>query len=167
MSNEYNSNPIKYIIGIFIFISMIVFFGTGCKNSENKELYHKFTDKIWGRYNILSFEIPVKNVDKFYNVYLFARFSPEFKYEKLNFNMVMNTSAGEERINEYTMDVKSKSGAFPGDYGNDSCQKTILLTKELKLTKPGILKLEIENLTPRLITEGISGIGIRIVQSGK
>ena len=160
-------NLIKCAAVCFMLISMIVFFGTGCKNSETKELYHKFPDKIWGRYNLLSFEIPVKNVDKSYDVYLFARFSFDFKYEKLDFNMVMNTSAGEERINEYTLDVKSKSGVFLGDCNNDSCQGTILLKKELKLTKSGILKLEIENLTPRLMTEGILGIGIRIIQSGK
>jgi len=81
--------------------------------------------------------------------------------------MVMNTSAGEERICSYAMNVRSKSGAFLGDCKNDSCQGAILLKRELKLAKPGIQKIEIENLTPRLMTEGVLGIGIRLVQSGK
>ena len=95
------------------------------------------------------------------------RFSGDFKYEKLEFNMNMATSAGEERTHEYRMDVKSKAGIFLGEFKNDSCQISILLKKELKLSKPGILKIEIENLTPRLVTEGVLGAGIRMVQSGK
>ena len=146
---------------------MFAFCLTGCRNTGTKELYHKFPDKNWERFNILSFEIPVDAVDKPYNVYLFARFSSEFKYEKLEFNMVMNTAAGEERISQYELAVKSKSGTFLGECKNDSCEGSILLKRELNLSKPGILKIEIENLTPRIVTEGVIGIGIRLVQSGK
>jgi hypothetical protein len=42
-----------------------------------------------------------------------------------------------------------------------------LLKRQLYLSKAGILKIEIENLTPRLVTEGIIGVGIRLVDSGK
>ena len=157
----------KQVAFIFIFISMSVFCGTGCKNINNKELYHKFPDKNWARFNILRFEIPVTNIEKSYNVYLFACFSSEFQYEKLEFNMVMNTSAGEERINKYEMNVRSKSGVFLVNCKNDSCQGIILLKRELNLAKSGILSIEVENLTPRLMTEGIIGIGIRMVPSGK
>jgi gliding motility-associated lipoprotein GldH len=167
MSRECSRSLVQRFSASFICLGLFFFLATGCKNSETTELYHKFQDKNWARFNILSFEIPVKNVDKPCNVYLFARFSPEFRYEKLEFNMVMNTPAGEERINAYQMDVKSPSGAFLAGCKKDSCEGTILLKKELNLGKPGILKIEIENLTPRLTTGGVKGIGIRIEQSGK
>ncbi len=167
MSGINNRILIKQAAFIFIFIIMSVLCGTGCKNSDNKELYHKFPNRNWARFNILRFEIPVINVEKLYNVYLFACFSPEFQYEKLEFNMVMNTSAGEERINKYEMNVRSKSGTFLVNCKNDSCQEIILLKRELNLAKSGILSIEIENLTPRLKTEGIIGVGIRMVPSGK
>ena len=167
MPGRYLRNPKNGVSTIFILMTLILFCGTGCKNSETRELYHKFPDKNWARFNILSFEIPVNEVVKPYDIYLFARFSPDFKYEKLGFNMVMNTSAGEERIHEYEMVVKSKTGTFLGACQGDSCQGTILLKRELMLGKPGILKIEIENLTPRLNTEGVIGIGIRMVRSGK
>ena len=165
--NKSKIKQVKEPVSIFIFLTLVLFFGYGCSKNDTKELYHKFPDKTWARFNILSFEIPVNNVAKPYNIYFFARFSGDFQYEKLDVNMVMNTPAGEERIHEYQMDVKSKAGNFLGDFKNDSCQETLMLKKELKISKPGILKIEIENLTPRLITEGVLGAGIRMGPSAK
>jgi gliding motility-associated lipoprotein GldH len=139
---------------------------TGCGKKKGAELYHIFPDKTWARFNLLSFEIPIENMERG-DVYLFARFDPGFLYESLDFNMIMNTPAGEERINEYQMAVKAKTGEFCIECTKDSCQGSILLKKEINLSKPGILKVEIENMIPRIATEGILGIGIRVVPSGK
>ncbi|MEI7500583.1 MAG: hypothetical protein WCK84_09050 [Bacteroidota bacterium] len=152
----------------FSSLLILVFFcGHSCNKNNINELYHHFPDNVWGRFNLLSFEIPINNVEKPYDIFLFARFSPNFQYNNLDFNMVMNTSSGEERINEYQMKVKSQTGSFIFECKKDSCEGVILLKKELRLTKPGILKIEIENLTPRLVTEGIIGVGLRMVESGK
>ncbi len=138
----------------------------GCHKSETQELYHKFPGSAWERFNLLSFEVPVKKAAA-YDIYLFARFTPEFQYETLDFNMVMNTPSGEERIHEYQLEVKSKSGDFSIECSKDSCQGMILLKREINIGKPGILKIEIENLTPHLSTTGIKGVGIRLKPSGK
>ena len=167
MSIKLNSSPVKGLATCLVFLCLVFFCGSGCRKKESLELYHKFPDKIWARFNILSFEIPVKQVDKPYNIYLFTRFTKEFSHEQLEFNMVMNTAAGEERIYAYAMKVKSASGAFLQAFEGDSCTGTILLKHDLKLARPGILKIEIENLTPRLTTEGVMGVGIRMEQSGK
>jgi len=174
LQSKYPSMPKDNFInrgwGICAFFSAVILITivmAGCRHDKVNELYHKFPDKTWGRFNLLRFEIPVTQVDKPYNVYLFARFTPAFVYEKLNFNMVMNSTDGEERINAYEMEVKTKSGAFNGKCIQDTCEATILLKRELHIGKPGILKIEIENLTPRLVTEGVGGIGIRMVPSGK
>ncbi|MFZ4522333.1 MAG: hypothetical protein ACOYNC_11550 [Bacteroidales bacterium] len=151
---------------LFLLFGMILFMGSGCRKSESSELYHRFSDHSWARFNVLSFELPVEKVNAC-NIYLFARFSPDFPYETLDFNMTMNTPSGEERINEYQMPVKSASGGFCIECRKDSCMGIILLKKELNMAKPGILRIEIENLTPRLNTEGILGIGVRMVPSGK
>jgi gliding motility-associated lipoprotein GldH len=167
MKSRHINEPPGRMVVLLLFLSMVLFCVQGCRKSETKELYHKFPDRTWARFNILSFEIPVEKTEKPFNVYLFVRFSKEFQYEYLEFNMNMITSAGEERTHVYKLDVRSKAGAFLGACKDDSCQGTILLKRELRLSKPGILKIEIENLTPRLITEGVLGAGIRMEQSGK
>lgn len=149
------------------FIIMVLMGGYGCKKNDVYEIYHKFPDNSWPRFNLLSFEIPIKNVEKPYSFYLFVKFTPDFQYNTLDFNMIMNTPAGEERIHEYQMKVKSNAGSFLIECNKDSCEGSILLKKELYLSKKGILKIEIENLTPRLFTEGVLGVGIRMSESGK
>lgn len=156
-------NGISRVILLFLVISFLV---TGCGKKESQELYHRFPGNAWARFNLLSFEMPVRTAGT-YNIYLFAGFDPGFQYETLDFNMIMDTPAGEERIKEYQMEVKSKSGNFTIACGKDSCQGVMMLKKEILLAKPGILKIEIENLTPRLTTEGVRGVGIRLVPSGK
>jgi len=155
------------ILSLFITgLILVLFFGTGCRKGENYELYHRFSNKSWERFNLLSFEIPIKKTGM-YDVHLFARFTPDFQYEMLSFNMIMNTPAGEERIREYQMDVRSKTGDFINGCSGDSCEGSVLLKKELNISRPGVLKIEIENLTPRLLTEGILGVGVSVAASRK
>jgi gliding motility-associated lipoprotein GldH len=167
MINISNMKLFKTRAFLFGVITLALLITNGCKKNEINELYHKFPDKTWHRFNLLSFEVPIKDVKKPYDVYLFARFTPDFQYNTLNFNMIMNTPGGEERIKEYQLDVKSKADSFLIECKNDSCEGGVLLKRELYLSKQGILKIEIENLTPRMVTEGVMGIGIRVIESGK
>ena len=148
-------------------ICLMMLFGSACNRNNTNELYYNLPDRSWARFNLLSFEIPVNEVEKSWDVFLFARFTPDYQYKTLDFNMIMNTAAGEERIHEYQMPVKSAEGTLLFNCVSDSCEGSFLLKRQLYLSKAGILKIEIENLTPRLVTEGIIGVGIRLVESGK
>ena len=152
-------------VALHIFL-LVLIVAPGCGRKEGTELFHRFPKKTWERFNLLSFEIPIQKPGTC-NIYLFARFDQDFQFETLDFNMIMNTPSGEERIREYQMQVRSKTGDFSIECGKDFCQGTILLKKEINLSKPGILKIAIENLTPRINTEGVQGVGIRVVRSGK
>jgi len=151
---------------IMLFALVIGVFSAGCGKKERLELYHHFPDRNWARFNFLSFELPVEKANN-YNVSFFANIAPDFPYDILELNMTMTTPSGEERICEYQMPVKNASGSFCIPCSKDSCTGTILLKRELHITRPGILKIELENLTPRLNTNGILGVGIRVEPSGK
>ena len=139
---------------------LILLFFCGCSNN-NVEIYHKFTDHSWSRFDPVPFEMTVNAPEKNYDVYLFIHHTTEYEFDNLDFNMIMTTPSGEERINEYHMKIRRKDGRFIGKFNNDSCEISIALKKDLKLTK-GILNIEIENLVPRLQTKGLLGIGIRL-----
>ena len=157
-----NTLPILAIL----FSCLVILLATACSKSGSKTLFHRFPDRSWARFNILSFEIPIEKANT-YNIYLDAMFTMEYQYKTLNFNMIMDTPAGEERINEYQLPVKSNTGGFCIECTKDSCRGTILLKKEINFPKPGVLKIELENLTPRLTTPGILGVGIRLLPLGK
>jgi len=147
------------VIGVLMLLS-------GCVKETGKEMYHAFPDHRWARFNLLSFEMPVEKPGN-YDIHLFARFNPDFQFEKFGFSMIMTTPSGEERINEYKMKVRDKTGDFCVECSGDSCTGNILLKKGISITRKGILKVEIENLIPRLVTEGILGVGISVRPSGK
>ena len=143
-------------LGLMIFLIFC-----GCSRNNDVEVYYKFKDSTWLRFDPVRFEMTVNATEKKYDVFLFIHHTAEYEFDNLDFNMIMNTPSGEERIKEYQMDIRRKDGGFIGKIQNDSCEISIALKKDLKLTK-GILSLEIENLVPRLQTKGLLGIGIRL-----
>jgi hypothetical protein len=145
---------------------LVVLAATGCKKNPHTEVYHRFPENVWNRLNILGFEIPVKDPER-YDVILYAVFNHDFQQDTLSFNMFMRTSSGEERIRDYQIPVRSPAGTFLIECVNDSCTETVMLKKELNLKKTGVLKIDIENLSSRMRTEGMRGIGIRLSPSGK
>jgi gliding motility-associated lipoprotein GldH len=144
-----------------LLVILILVIVSGCSKNNDYVVYHKFKDQTWPRFNILQFEIPVNSTGKIYDISLFVSHSKEYEFDDLDFNMVMTTPSGEERIKEYHMNIKRKDGRFAGQCYKDSCEVSVALKRELNLTK-GILTLEIESLVPRLEIKGLLGIGIRL-----
>jgi gliding motility-associated lipoprotein GldH len=150
-----------------IFILSLLFILSGCKKTDEIISYHKFKEHTWNRFEKIRFDIPVLDVEKSYDVYFFASHTREYEFDNLDFNMIMTTPAGEERIKEYTFLLKNKTGEFTGNCNQDSCMVTIALKKGLNLEKKGMLRIEIEALVPRLEINALLGIGIRLVPSGQ
>jgi gliding motility-associated lipoprotein GldH len=135
---------------------------SSCKKNESVDFYHRFPDQKWYRYNLLSFELPVSKAGKSWDIYFFIRHTKAYEFNSFDFNMIMNTPSGEERIKEYQVDIKRKDGGFAGNCTPDSCEAIVVLKKGISLEKTGILKIEIENLVPKLDLNGVLGAGIRI-----
>jgi gliding motility-associated lipoprotein GldH len=140
---------------------LIIFFFSSCSGNEELMTYYKFKDQTWPRFNILHLEIPVDVQRSSYDITLFIRHTSKYEFDALDFNMLMTTPSGEERIQEYHMNIKKKDGGFIGPCDKDSCEVTINLKRQMMLTK-GVLKIEIENLVPRLELNGLLSIGIRL-----
>jgi gliding motility-associated lipoprotein GldH len=145
----------------FLFGILLLFFLCGCSKNNDIVAYYKFKDHTWSRFDPVRFDLTVNAPERNYDVLLFIHHTVEYEFDNMDFNMIMTTPSGEERIKEYHMDIRRKDGGFIGKLNNDSCEISIALKKDLKLTK-GILTLELENLVPRLQTKGLLGIGIRL-----
>ncbi|MDP4281014.1 MAG: hypothetical protein Q8867_02590 [Bacteroidota bacterium] len=145
------------LLGLLLIILLL----PSCKKNTDIVSYHTFPNRSWYRYSIQKFVIPIKNIEKPYDVSFFARFTQEYPFDNLNFNMVMTTPSGEERIMEYPFTIK-RDGHFTGTFVNDSCEASVCLKKGIQFDKAGILIIEIENLVPRLQTPGLLGVGIRL-----
>lgn len=155
-------NKRLFIFGIFV-LSLL----SGCKNNNEIISYHKFTDRTWNRFEKIRFDIPIIDIDKRYDVYFFADHTREYEFDNLEFNMIMTTPSGEERIREFLFLMKDKTGGFTGKCTADSCTASISLKKGLTIDKKGMLRIEIETLVPRLQIHALLGVGIRLVPSAQ
>lgn len=146
----------------FIPVVLFLISFSGCRKETDYILYHSFENQSWYRFNKIQFEIPMERTDRSYDIFIFARHKTDYEFDNLDFNMVMTTPSGEERIREYHFAIKDRTGNFIGKCAKDTCEASIPLKKEIRFQKKGLLKIEIENLVPRLETKGVLGIGIRL-----
>jgi len=156
------NNNIMYIV---LILSTILV--SSCKKQDPVDFYHKFENQSWYRFNHLLFEIPVTDSRKSWDIYFFVRHTKEYEFGTLDFNMVMNTPSGEERIKEYHLQMKKSEGGLAGACPGDSCEAVIALKKGISFGKQGKLKIDIESLVPRLNLDGLMGAGIRMVPQTK
>jgi gliding motility-associated lipoprotein GldH len=145
---------------IFILMASAILI-CGCRKEKDREFYHPFRNHTWQRFDKLTFEIPLERSGKPYDIYFFVRHTREYEFDNLDFNMIMNTPSGEERIKEYSFRIR-RDGSFTGKCTGDSCEAVISLKKEMFFSSGGILRIEIENLVPRLETKNLLGVGIRL-----
>jgi gliding motility-associated lipoprotein GldH len=147
----------------FVFGLVLLALLFGCKKNNEIVSYHKFKDHTWNRFEKVKFDIPILDIEKRYDIYFFTNHTKEYEFDNLDFNMIMTTPSGEERIKEYTFLVKDKTGGFMGNCNQDSCSVSIVLKKSLRMEKKGMLSIEIEALVPRLQITALLGVGIRLV----
>ncbi|MCX6284018.1 MAG: hypothetical protein NTW31_07280 [Bacteroidetes bacterium] len=141
-----------------------IILATACVREKPVEKRILFPGKSWQRYHILKYEFPISEMGKSYDVIFELRLAKTFAYDELPLNMVLNTPSGEERIREYQLQVKSKNGSFTGTLSGDTCITRLVLKRNLYCSGKGILKVEIENLYPRMETEGIYMASLFLIQ---
>lgn len=151
----------------FLYGLLIISLFSGCKKNNEIISYHRFNNQTWNRFEKIRFDIPVLDGNMRYDVFFFANHTREYEFDNLQFNMIMTTPSGEERIKEYLFLLKNKTGGFTGECTGDSCTATISLKKGLRMEKKGMLRIEIETLVPRLQINALLGVGIRLVPSGQ
>ena len=157
---------ITCIKGLFYGLLIMVLV-TGCKKNDEFIQYHKFKSNIWNRFDKIKFDIPVLNTENRYDVIFFADLQKEYEFDNLEFNMIMTTPSGEERINEFRFLIKDKTGGFTGIHQGDSIISSIPLKKGLRIEKKGMLRIEIETLVPRMQITSLLGVGIRLIPSSQ
>ena len=143
-------------------VILLVISFLACTNNGRNEAYYRFPMQTWDRFNILNFDIPLEKREHPVTVTFFARYTRVFSHASLDFHVIMKTPNGEERIREYSMKIKNREGNFLHEFTGDSCEQSLVLNDELFISREGVLHVDVENLLPRLKTQGLVGVGIRV-----
>ena len=147
-----------------VFCGIILLLTASCHHNKKEVVfYHKFEKKSWFRYDHLTFNIPIQEDNMPYTLYLFAKHGKNYEFDNLDFAIIMNTPSGEERINQYNFVIRKKFGGFTGTCIQDTCEAIIPIKRGIFFSQKGMLKLDIENLVPRLEVKDLFGVGIKLV----
>ena len=148
---------------IFLLLT-ISLFSVSCDRGPVYEKYMKMKNSTWDRFEQKLFEIPVDEASKNIDISFIVRITSKLAYDELPFYIILTTPAGEERIREIKIPVR-ESGKMIGEPKGNVYETRIELWKEINIAVKGNCKISIENMIPKIQTEGIDEIGIVVTKS--
>lgn len=153
----------KHLRVIFLLLAIIL---VQCSGPDTVfEEHRNFEKDTWHRFNKLSFTIPIDNIDKKYDIIFSMVYTPDYQYDRIPIHVIMNTPAGEKRINEFNINVRNKADEFIGEKKGDSIHLKKNLWGGFVFNREGEAQLSIEQIIPKYNTPHIKSAGIMLKQT--
>lgn len=150
---------LRFILSLVLALPML-----SCNRGPVYEKYVKMKNTTWDRFDIKEFEIPVAEASKTYDISVFVHCTEQFHYDNLPFYAILTTPSGEERMRDVTVPVR-ENGKLITDIKTKKAESVLLLWKSISIADKGICKITLENMIPKIQTEGIDEIGIVVTKS--
>ena len=154
----------KALLPIIILFALALFTTSCDKAGPVYEKYLKMKNSTWDRFDQKYFEIPVDDVTKSYDITFVVRTTNKLAYDEIPFYLILTTPAGEERIREIKIPIRENDKMI-GELKGNVYETRVVLWKDLSISAKGNCKVSVENLIPKIQTEGIDEIGIVVAKS--
>ena len=161
--NKYVMKNSKLLFNLILFLILAVI-SVSCDKGPVYENYLKMKNQTWDRFDQKLFEIPIEDVSKSYDITIALRNIASFQYDDMPVYVILTTPSGEERMREVTIPVRN-NGKMLGLPNGTVYEARFVLWKGINLADKGKCKISIENMIPKIQTEGIDGIGIIVTAS--
>ncbi len=156
-----NTKSVLLILLLFAISAITVSCG---KEGPVYEKYLKMKNSTWDRFDQKYFEIPIDDVTESYDMTFVVRTTGKLAYDEIPFYLILTTPAGEERIREIKIPVR-ENGKMIGELKGNVYETRVVLWQDLSISVKGNCKVSVENLIPKIQTEGIDEIGIVVAKS--
>lgn len=123
----------------------------------------KLHNATWDRFDQKIFEIPSQDVDDQMDISFVVRHTARFTPNVLPVYIILTAPSGSEQIREITIPVR-ESGKMLADSTGNVHEVRTLLWENISLGEKGTHKISIENMIPKIQTEGIEEIGIVVTE---
>lgn len=147
-----------------LLLSVFIFVMLSCNRDASVSKSYTFENKVWDRFNILTFDFPVEE-NEHYDILAVIRFNGDFPSDYLYINFVINGPSGEERIRDYRLYLKEKDGSMMGTTKEGVNERIITLREGIRFGSKGDVSYEIENLLPKRLLNGIESFGLMMKPS--
>lgn len=151
-----SSVPVVFLLLLF----------AACQPDKKYILDHSLENNTWDRFNKLQFEMPGDIKPGNYDIIFTVRLLESFEYDRFPVFVTLNTSSGEERMNEIELKVKDND-RFYGTEENGLHVISQKLWEGLHIADTGINIITVENLVPRVQTIGINNVSVEMKKTGK
>lgn len=155
----------KLPLTLILVISLAIAFISCNQNSGPVyEKYLKMQNYKWDRFDQKFFEIFIEDIEKSYNIALVVRHTAQFAYDNLPVYIILTSPAGMEQMREIAIPVRENGKIIADSTSNLHEVRTVLWTN-ISLAEKGKYKISIENMIPKIQTEGIDEIGIVVTEA--
>jgi len=141
---------------------LLLFCMASCGKKTIFEKHEKIENNTWNRNKVIAFEVPINDIKKDYNVYIAVRHSDVYAYNNLYVGVIIYTPSGDQRSNNYYLELRNEDRSFKGDVLGDIWDVKMQIMKNASFTKQGIHKFEISNLMQYPNLPDIMEIGLII-----
>lgn len=152
------------LLRIFLLFTLSIYTVSCHKAGPVYEKYLKMKDSTWDRFDQKYFDIPIDDIGNGFDISLVVRVTGKLGYDEIPFYIILTTPAGEERIREIKIPVR-ENGKMAGQLKGNLYEVYAVLWKDFNMTTKGNCKISIENLIPKIQTEGIDEIGILVTNA--
>ena len=128
------------------FVSIIIIGLCSCGKTTIFEKYEKFDNATWSKNKMISFDVPVSNINKTYNIYITVRHSEIYPFNNLFVGVDIYTPSGDKRSKDYYLEIRNEDRSFKGDVLGDIWDLKQMIMKNASFTKAGVHKFTISNL---------------------
>lgn len=149
---------------ILVLLLATAFVSCNKNNSLVYEKYLKMNNSTWDRFDQKYFEIPIADIEKSLDITFVVKPTAKISYDNLPVYIILTTPAGTEQIREIDIPVREKGKIIADSTGNSYEIRTVLW-KSINLAEKGKYKISVENMIPKIQTEGINEIGIVVTES--
>ena len=149
---------------ILVLTLAIAFISCNQNSGPAYEKYLKMKDYSWDRFDQKFFEISTEDDGKNYDIAFVVRHTAQFVYDNLPVYIILTTPSGTEQIREITIPVR-ENGKMSADSTSNLHEIRTVLWNSISLAEKGKYKISIENMIPKIQTEGIDEIGIVVTES--
>jgi len=144
---------------LFLVIVVVSVFA-GCVRHYPVSQFHDFEGDVWERFLFVTLEFDIVEINHDYNIYLVVRYNEDIQGQYLPVNLMMRTPSGGERIRDFNFLLRNRAGEFTGEEKEGFYELKTLTHPGISFSERGKCKFELENLSTKYFTPGITEIGI-------
>jgi gliding motility-associated lipoprotein GldH len=155
------SSPMKNNIQLLVLLLLILGFFS-CAPQKAFEDIHTFPDATWHRFDILSFDLPIKKTADEYTITAIIRHTAELEQDRIPIHFIMTFPSGEERIWEQTFVIRDRDGNYQGVMKDGIYEIVTPFRTRIRYREAGTCTITAEQFIPKYNTQGVVAFGLRL-----